>query len=38
MTVADDFQERLLFRIASAFEQVAHLTRYEAPVHRDEVL
>jgi hypothetical protein len=36
--VADDFEERLLFRIAAAFEQVAHHDRAEPPVHWDEEL
>ena len=36
--VADDFEERLLFRIAAALEQVAHLERREPPIQWDEEL
>jgi aspartyl-tRNA(Asn)/glutamyl-tRNA(Gln) amidotransferase subunit A len=36
--VANDFQERLLMRIASSFEQVAHVVDDEPAVHWDEEL
>ena len=36
--VANDFQERLLFRIAAALEQVTHLDRQTPPIYFDEPL
>ena len=36
--VANDFQERLLFRIASALEQVTQLDRRTPPIYFDEAL
>ena len=34
--VANDLQERLLFRIAASFEQVSHLDRASPPLYNDE--
>jgi aspartyl-tRNA(Asn)/glutamyl-tRNA(Gln) amidotransferase subunit A len=36
--VANDFQERLLFRIAAALEQVTHLDRRTPPIYFDQPL